>query len=205
MTEPLKTIGYSPNKTIRTFVAVRIFPDHKLVTLFSGLRKEMAENKLNWTNLFDLHITLKFLGDTPLELLEKINDILNNIAGTCKPFTLLLEGTGLFFSGKAPRVLYAGIKENEALSAMAYEIDNQLKCLGFPLETRTFHPHLTLARVKYVANKDVFISLTDQYRTYRIQEVTISEMVLFKSMITSSGPKYEPLNVFSFSKNHDFS
>jgi 2'-5' RNA ligase len=64
-------------------------------------------------------------------------------------FTVAVEGLGVFPDVRAPRVLWVGLADQgEALRRLAADVETALEAIGFAAETKPFHPHLTLARIK---------------------------------------------------------
>ncbi len=68
---------------------------------------------------------------------------------------MVVQEIGVFPDIRAPRVLWVGLANQpdqlaqlESLRRLVGEVDRALHGLGFPLETRPFSPHLTLARIK---------------------------------------------------------
>ena len=102
-----------------------------------------------------IHLTLKFLGDVPVDRISAIGAAAGRAAARHAPFALLLSGVGAFPSGRAPRVLWAGIAGDlDRLAALRASIDGCLVELGFARERRTFNPHLTLARLRDSAPRE---------------------------------------------------
>ncbi|HJX51517.1 MAG TPA: RNA 2',3'-cyclic phosphodiesterase [Polyangia bacterium] len=127
---------------LRLFVAVDLPAELRpaVVRLCQGI------GGARWTRPEQLHITLRFLGDTPEDLLGDMRARLRQVrvAG----FQLALRRTGVFppLGGrKPPRVLWLGLDPPEPLQALKQAIDG---VLGPDPETakRDFSPHLTLAR-----------------------------------------------------------
>src|ERR1700736_6830689 len=65
---------------------------------------------------------------------------------TAEPFTVHFTGVAFFPNPKAARVFWAGVDGSDHLPRLASTIDSALEKLGFPRETKPYHPHLTLAR-----------------------------------------------------------
>ncbi len=97
-----------------------------------------------------------------------------------------------------PRVLFLSVKNDSVISTLAHEIQKTIKAMGFRVNENTFHPHVTLARMKYIENKDVFYSLVNKYNDVIIQTVVVSEIIFYQSILSSSGPVYKPLEIFKF-------
>lgn len=68
---------------------------------------------------------------------------------------------------------------------------------GFKLEERSFRPHVTLGRIKYLKDISLLESAIEPFKNVNFQEVFISEVILFESILKPSGPVYRPLGKFS--------
>jgi len=101
--------------------------------------------KAKWVRPENLHVTLKFLGTTEQDKLAAVREALAAIRSP-EPVTLEFRGLGFFPNGKRARVFWAGAESTANLRALAGDIDLGMHLLGFPLEERSFTPHLTLAR-----------------------------------------------------------
>ncbi|MCC7210195.1 MAG: RNA 2',3'-cyclic phosphodiesterase, partial [Anaerolineae bacterium] len=102
-----------------------------------------------WTGIDGVHLTLKFLGDTPAARLAAIEAGLRDAAARRGPFALHVEGVGCFPNTRRPRVVWAGVGgELAALGALQDSVERAIAPLGFPREDRAFSPHLTLGRAR---------------------------------------------------------
>ena len=123
---------------MRLFTAIDIPPDIRaaLATLVHRLRP-LA--KLNWVPVEKLHITTKFIGEWPEERLDELKRALAPVKAPA-PVDIVIRGLG-----RLPRVLYAGVEPNPALTALAAATD---QAVGIPAEARAYSPHVTLARTR---------------------------------------------------------
>lgn len=137
---------------IRVFLAVELTRElhQALAQLQSTLKKVLPP--ISWVRPESIHLTIKFLGDTEERLLDDLRQAVSEAAAGHGPFSVTLEGLGVFPNGpngRAPRVLWVGMGGDvEALRRLATEVDRACEVLGFPGETRPFSPHVTLARIK---------------------------------------------------------
>jgi 2'-5' RNA ligase len=138
----------------RLFIAIPI-SDHLREHIqheAKALREKHSFQK--WTDPADYHITLKFLGETSAAKADEIKKAMERIASCTEMFTLSETGWGTFGSPSAPSILWAGIGGDLGpLHKLQLKVDEQLNALGFEKETRSYHPHLTIAR-RYTGKKE---------------------------------------------------
>lgn len=142
------------SETLRTFVAVKLPASPELR---SALRSLAA---MRWPVVAvspdEMHITLKFLGDTPADQLEAIRQQITQTVAGQSSFVLRIEGVGAFPNADRPSVLWGGLANAEPLVTLAERLEAALEPLGFLRESRPFHPHLTLARIKGRPPRELF-------------------------------------------------
>jgi 2'-5' RNA ligase len=97
-----------------------------------------------WVRSESLHVTLKFVGEKPIETVEDIKRALSSIRA--EPVEITFRGYGFFPTAKAARVFWVGIESGPSLPSLAKAVDETAFALGIPKEDHPFHPHLTLAR-----------------------------------------------------------
>jgi 2'-5' RNA ligase len=143
------------------------------------------------------------LGDTSPGQAKELERLLEQVAERCKIFQGSLKGLGYFKTKRQPRVLFAGIFDAEQLEILANEIDTETEKLGFAKENRSYKPHLTLARIKFLKNKKDFYQLVDQYKSIEFQVMPVNEVIFYQSVLKPAGPVYHPLKTISL-KNRNF-
>lgn len=143
----------------------------------------------------ELHVTLKFLGDTPCDLLKAIQfQIEQSVAGQ-PPCVLRVERLGAFPHAGHPSVLWAGLEDAEPLVEISKKLDDALEPLGFARESRPFHPHLTLARIKGRPPRELF-ELLRQHAETKFGTAEILAVELIKSDLGQrDGTRYTTLSV----------
>jgi 2'-5' RNA ligase len=186
---------------MRTFIAIEISEDlrRELTELQEDLRKSDADVK--WVNPQNLHLTLKFLGDTSEETISEVKEILENITRNTRTFEVIFAGIGVFPKLDFPRVVWVGIeKGKDELIELAKEIEKELTQIGSPKEKRGFSAHLTLGRVRSPKNKDKLkkIILTKQDFQSRTS-MRLDKIIFFRSRLTPRGPIYTVLGKFNLS------
>ena len=146
-------------ETLRTFIAIELSGTLKdaLRRIQGELSVEMPARSVRWVQPDGIHLTLKFLGDTPAAQVDAVKAALARAAVEAVPFTVTASGLGCFPSARQPRVVWVGLQEpSGALSRLQRAVEAQVAPLGFPTERRPFTPHLTLGRVQqYASGSDV--------------------------------------------------
>lgn len=181
---------------MRLFVAVP-FPaevKNELGKLIDDWRRE--RDKVSWVKKENLHLTLKFLGETPLEKLEPLKKNLGNGLNGPAKFQLSLSGAGAFPNLNRARVIWIGVTEGkEKLAGLAQKVEEATRPLGFPAENRDFSAHLTVGRVKD-GRLSERLSAKVSACTFEAKGIIVSEVILFQSELAPGGSIYTPLQRF---------
>lgn len=139
-----------------------------------------------------MHVTLKFVGEVNHDIVPAITDVVRDVAANEAPFELRFEDLGAFPNMSRPSVVWAGLKNTDACTRMAAELDERLVELGVPAESRPFRPHLTLARIKGRPPSEVF-ELLETEQTTRFGSEMVSAIELVRSELKPAGPTYTTL------------
>lgn len=188
------------NTNLRTFIAIKINPAPKLLEVTARCRELFENEAIRWVGSNNLHLTLKFLGETSEKQVQEIITNLENMAAQVSPFSLQLNGLGYFESGRQPKVLFAGVQELEEMKTLAQKIEEDFVLLGFEQEERKFNPHLTLGRIKFLKDKKRFYSFVEKYKNIEFQTVQVCEIIFYKSILNPRGPEYVPLAIVQLKK-----
>ena len=182
---------------MRLFVALDIPGDIRqaLATTVRTLRAACPEAR--WARIDGLHVTLKFIGETPGEKLEAIKAALGSVRAAA-PVTLHFRGAGFFPDARRPRVLWAGIEADTELALLAAAVENSLAELGIARETRAFSPHLTLARFDRPRGLDALHDAIESAAPLKFGATLTKEFHLYQSVLKRGGAEYTRLATFSF-------
>lgn len=123
-------------------------PDSPVISKLEKIRKELQLRFpfKKWVHPFDYHITLAFLGSANDDKREMLQNLLEESFLASNQFKLHIDHLGVFGQPKSPRIFWAGVKEEKKLFDLRNQVFHICSQAGFQLETRPFHPHLTLAR-----------------------------------------------------------
>ena len=185
-------------KQVRAFLAIEL-PDSAKAAL-SRVVEELRAARLGGLRPVrpdGIHLTLKFLGDVPVDRIDSIGAAAERAAGQHAPFALSLSGVGAFPGGRAPRVLWAGIAGDlDSLGALQASVDGRLADLGFARERRAFNPHLTLARMRDSASREDRSRALCVLRATQPREAMsfdVDAVALFQSTLAPGGAVYRRL------------
>ncbi|MBI5419569.1 MAG: RNA 2',3'-cyclic phosphodiesterase [Deltaproteobacteria bacterium] len=146
---------------------------------------------VSWTPDRNLHLTMKFLGETPPDRVEEIALLLGPAGEDIPPFDLVVEEAGGFPSLRAPRVLWIGIREPlELVGKLQENMENALSDAGFPREERPFHPHITVGRVKGGLSPGWGEEYARALSGRRFGVVRVSSFQLYESRLSPQGATY---------------
>jgi len=152
-----------------------------------GIKFKAVDNK-------NIHLTLKFLGEITPKDAEEISNALNFIKNL-KKFKISLKGVSAFPNENYVRVLWLGVAEgNKEICELQKRVDDALK-FSFPPE-KDFVPHLTIARVKYVNNRESLKTFIEKYNDFEFLEFTVEKVSLMKSELRKEGPIYSEIKGF---------
>ncbi len=134
---------------LRTFLAIDL-PSSLQLAIGQHIRTVKRELPgLSWSKPENLHVNLKFIGDTTERQVDQIHQAVEPAVSHASPFVVELKGFGAFPDDRSPRVLWIGLDGAlDRLITLAGCVGQAVVPLGFPLEDRPFRPHLTVARVK---------------------------------------------------------
>jgi len=184
----------------RTFIAIEIPASVKLKELLELLRVDMKEERIRWVKPEILHITLSFIGDTSEQQVNYISEQLEKIGSGYSSMDLHFKELGVFPNLRKPRVFWVGMERNKLLENLQGEIEVMLCDYGIIREIKSFSPHLTIARIKWIDDIDRIKYWLQKYRGETIQKTKIGEVIYYESRLTANGPIYNPIKKFPLKK-----
>ena len=180
----------------RLFCAVKILPDDNFLESYRDLREALANERIKWVEEQNIHITLKFFGDTEVKRIPEISHVLENAGKRIPVFSFSLKGLGIFGSSYEPRVIWVGIEPYRELAEAMKVLRDELKKIGFEPDRQNLVPHLTLGRIKFLKDKLAFRKVVDDFRNISSGEIRVDSFILFESLLKREGPEYIPLKKF---------
>jgi 2'-5' RNA ligase len=154
---------------------------------------------LKWVPVYNLHLTLKFIGEWPEAKLPQLEAALRSVAKR-PPIPMELRGLGWYPNARNPRVFWAAVQNGDALPALAANIEAALEPLGIAKETRTFTAHLTLARIKEPVPLEMLRNAITQLGSAEFGSFLVDRFYLYRSQPGSAGSIYTKLSEFPFAE-----
>ena len=209
------------DKIKRVFICIPV-PDEVIKEI--ARIQEQLKNKIHFvgkaTELENLHLTLKFLGEINEETLNKTKEAISKVI--FNPLNLKLGNIGSFSYKKQPKIIWIKIIGKEIFN-LQKQIDESLKDI-FPKEERfiakdalippfscafaiserqktkekfvfRFMSHMTIARIKYV--KDT-TNMKEYLKHIKPKQIswTSDKILLNESVLKNLGPEYKILETY---------
>lgn len=153
---------------------------------------------LNLTDPEEVHVTLKFLGDTAE---SRVDELTRELAAAVEaadvdPFTVEFGGLGVFPSLSYISVVWLDVRAGgEEMTRLHEAIEDYTVAMGFDPEEHDFTPHATLARMEHAGPKDFVQEYvtgdTPEVGRMRVEDVRLKESTLFPD-----GPQYTTVEQF---------
>ncbi|MBK8976619.1 MAG: RNA 2',3'-cyclic phosphodiesterase [Planctomycetes bacterium] len=174
---------------LRLFIAIEL-PDPIRALLereLEALRALRAD--LGLVRAAQLHVTLRFLGDTDPTRIAEVEVAMREAAERHAPFPLRIEGAGRFPPRGAPRVFWVGLGgEVAALASLAHDLEGALRTRRFAPEPKPFTAHVTLGRARGPRGlRDVEAHLATRGPTLRSEDFDVAALRLFRSELLPGG------------------
>jgi RNA 2',3'-cyclic 3'-phosphodiesterase len=150
---------------------------------------------LKWSAVYNLHITLKFIGEWPEQKLPELEAALRSISPR-EPMQADVKGLGWYPNSHHPRVFWVGVQAGDMLAMLAKDIESALGPLGIAREDRSFNAHLTLARIKEPAPLQALHNAIAQLEPVDYGSFLVDRFYLYRSQPGSAGSIYTKLSEY---------
>jgi 2'-5' RNA ligase len=186
------------NESIRAFVAIELEAGlvQEVVRIQERLQRSLPAGGIRWLRPDQLHLTLRFLGQTDSNRLGELEERLRTSCATTPSMRLKLRGAGCFPSVLRPRVLWVGIEgETERLLLVQRQVMIATEGFGDHIEERAFQPHLTIGRAPADQSRRLagLREALGKAQTSLAVEWAVSKIHLFQSTLRPEGALYKDL------------
>lgn len=174
----------------RLFFAIKVELNTPLLATITDLRQRLSADKMVWTEQKVHHITIRFLGKTADDKIPPLIRTMDELLPQFSPISLKMNKLGVFGSRYQPTTLWYGFEDFSPLVPLFEQMEEKLKGLGFEENKGNFVPHLTICRIKKLVDKGRFWKIVEGVDVGGGQEVSVGEVVLYRSRLQESGPEY---------------
>ena len=157
----------------------------------SGVRLIPMEN---------MHLTLRFVGLINELEIRDLDKTLSSIE--FEEFPMCLEGVGVFPFKGAAKTLWVGLSTNKALIRFQALIEKKCRSVGLQADSRNYHPHITLGRVRYLRQNEISNWLST-YQSFKSDDFLLDQFQLIHSILNSSGSVYNCISTYKLAINHE--
>ncbi len=200
-------------ETLRLFIAIEL--DDAMRRALKRAQTQLQDDKQNglvaqkivrWVAPQNIHLTLRFLGNSNSAQVSSLTRVLAQIAQHTAPFTLTARGLGCFPNARRPNNVWVGLEGDVPCAALlARQIDDACAALGFAREERGFIAHLTLGRVKRAAPNAQRTVLGEFIKTIPTETygiISARAVNLISSDLQPQGPLYTMLAECAFGETN---
>lgn len=179
---------------MRLFIGIKILDEIKKEiekSVISEIRKKIREARIVPGE--NLHLTLKFIGETSEDNIHVIGKIISLSARKFLPIKAVVKGTGVFPDEKNVRVFWVGMDSGGQLKKLNEALEEELDRTGISKKEGRFKEHITIARFKSTPKIMLINDILARYRDTVFGEMEIKEVELIKSQLYPSGPVYSTI------------
>ena len=190
---------------VRSFIAIELPDELKLELSQLEAQLKLGEpSGVKWVDPQGIHLTLKFLGNVAVNRLGDITGAMEAAVQGIPPFRLEVKELGVFPNLRRVQVAWVGISgEVDKIGKIQKRIESNLAPLGFAPESRSFTPHLTLARLRNQASPDErqkFGQLIAGIKFRAAHPIEVNAISLMRSQLTREGAIYSRISSVGLGK-----
>jgi 2'-5' RNA ligase len=186
-------------ETIRAFIAVELTTELKelLGQVAQQLESRFPPRAVRWVKPAAMHLTLVFLGNTPVDQLKAVEGAMTTSAHEIPSIEFSAVGLACNPNPRKPRVVWVGVDEPaDYLKRLKKALDRELEPLGFKAEKRAYSPHITLGRINKRASRDQARQVgqvVEGATLHQVGRMVVSHIHLIRSDLKPTGPVYTTL------------
>lgn len=158
--------------------------------------------KVRWVPAENIHITLKFFGDTTAEEKTAIVTTMERVVAKVEPLDLAIADVKVVRRGRRPQMVWATVADTDGqLRRLHGRTERLLEQGGFARERRSFSPHITLARVRDgIASweQHMLEEWALAQRHMPAVPFRVADVLLMKSELKPQGAEYTVSQRFAF-------
>lgn len=176
---------------MRLFIALNLSDGAKEGVYDAARPLREAGLPVRWLDPDTYHLTLKFLGNPHPDLTPRVSEVIDEVGGKNRSFSMEIRAFGAFPTIRRPRVLWAGVEPVLALRCLKQDVEWGLASLGFSRETSAFHPHITVGRARAETGAGAFRGLDALVADLDFRHhIDVTSVELMRSHLSRTGARY---------------
>lgn len=176
---------------MRLFIALNLSDGAKEGVYDAARPLREAGLPVRWLDPDTYHLTLKFLGNPHPDLTPRVSEVIDEVGGKNRSFSMAIRGFGAFPTIRRPRVMWAGVEPVLALRCLKQDVEWGLASLGFNRETSAFHPHITVGRARAETGAGAFRGLDALVAGLDFRHhIEVTSVELMRSHLSRTGARY---------------
>jgi 2'-5' RNA ligase len=203
---PFKEMKMELPENLRAFIAIDLPETTKqqLLDIQQELRSQCPDGVMYWQPVYSFHLTLFWLGATPLALRENIGAALVQVGQKSTPFSLTIGELGTFEKETYPWVFFVKVEDsNGNLQRLYEEVVDAMARFDYKADYPVYHPHITLCkddnRGASLEALAPFRAVAQNFHIPTLGSVTVDEMVFYHTASGQGRSKYIPLQTVPLS------
>lgn len=168
----------------------------EILPILSNIQSSIEHDpeQIRWALPENIHMTLFFLGNVPIDNIPKLTNALKEIVDIYH-FRASIEKTGIFPSTRNPKIFWLGVGNGlKKMSVLHEKVKKAVAPFKEGKKNEGFSPHITIGRAAQSYGKiDVFPFL--EY-VYSPRELDINSVDLYESHLLPHGAEYKVLTTF---------
>jgi len=195
----------SATQKLRLFVAIPM-PEavrNEVIRVQQEMQRLVLRDAVRWTKPEQFHLTLRFLGDFPVERVAALQEAINAVCTDVPALHLRAQGAGFFPNARSPRVIWVGVNDNEGrLVDLQKKMEGAVQPFTQEPGTGKFAGHVTLGRVKFLKQPEIEkLAAHAQAVSDRLfGEWTANEIEIIRSRLLPAGAVHSVLKAICFAK-----
>jgi 2'-5' RNA ligase len=182
---------------MRAFIAIELPEAVRRQLGDLSVRLRQTGSKASWVQPDRMHLTLRFLGEVSEEQIAVITASMTDVCRDIAPFTLVCEGLGGFPNLRKPSVIWVGVSPFAPdLARIQTAAETGARACGLSPETKRFHPHVTLARIRNPEDVSALTQQAEAESAFCTGAFDVFHVSLFSSELTPRGPVYTRIHDF---------
>jgi RNA 2',3'-cyclic 3'-phosphodiesterase len=183
----------------KLFFAFRFEETDRNRFILQQLIAQLRLENIVWTDPANIHLTIKYLGDTADDKIPNIIETAKIIAENQNPFVIKARGVKIFGSSYNPKIIWANVEENKNIQDLYKHLQNALLPFNIEKDKQNFVPHITLGKIKQIKNTKSFQKLINAFRSNRFIKEEMKGFYLLESILENKKvPEYKTIAFFPF-------